>query len=167
MTTAAELETGTARTATPPGAAAGISTGTPGTGTLARGTAGTGAGDGSTPKTGLQAHKPDADAGTVATLAAGPAETSTGRGAAIGTATPEAETTGKTSTAPPTARKPTATELLAGRTPRRCLNHTDPADWQDEPARHRPGYILTTCRRCGGFLGYRSAETGTRKGDRR
>jgi len=90
------------------------------------------------------------------------AETLTGTGAAIGTATPEAETTGKTSTATPTARKPTAAELLAARTPRRCLTHTA-ADLLDEPAPRRPGWTLSTCRRCGCFIGYRPTEPETHK----
>lgn len=78
------------------------------------------------------------------------AETLAGTGAAIGTATP-------------TARKPTAAELLADRTPRRCWTHTDPREWLDEPAHRRPGFIRSTCRRCGGFVGYRPAEPGAPK----
>lgn len=273
MTTAAELETGTAGTAPPPGTAAGISTGTPGAGSLARGTARPGTAAGSTPETGLQARKPDAaagpaapaprapsagtaDAGLLADLqrlwtrpptagtarrldgktstrrdagtgtpaagsppgistgspaarpnkpdAAGTVATGTARPAALAPGTPaetldaaglgldlqrlwdrtpaagdagtgpgdgttgtpargmpQAETTGKTSTPTPTARKPTAAEILAARKPRRCLAHIDPREWLDEPAPRRPGYILTTCRRCGCFLGYRPAEPGT------
>lgn len=177
MTTAAELET--ARTPTP-GTAAGISTGTPGAGTLARGTA---AGTVAPLAAGPAAPAPGGTAGTpdagllldlrrlwtrppTAGTGAGPAETSTGNGAAIGTATRDGLTTGKTSTAPPTARKPTAAELLADRKPRPCLTHTA-ADLLDEPAPRRPGWIRSTCRRCGGFVGYRPNEPGTRKGDRR
>ena len=39
--------------------------------------------------------------------------------------------------------------------PPRCKQHIDPADWLDEPAANRPGWIRTTCRRCGGFVGFR------------
>lgn len=174
MTTAAELET--ARTPTP-GTAAGISTGTPGAETVAGDTA---AGTVAPLAAGPAAPAPGGtdgapDAGLLLDLrrlwtrkpeAGTAAETLAGTGAAIGTATPEAETTAKTSTATPTARKPTAAELLAARTPRRCLTHTA-ADLLDEPAPRRPGWIRSTCRRCGGFVGYRPAEPQARKGNRR
>jgi hypothetical protein len=76
-------------------------------------------------------------------------------GTGAGTGTPTAGITAG-STAP--AARITAAELLAARKPRRCLNHTDPAEYLDEPARNRPGYLRTVCRRCGCFLGYRPAE---------
>lgn len=79
-----------------------------------------------------------------------------GTGAGTGSPAPDAATG---TPAPATlARKPTAAEILAARKPARCLTHTDPRDWLDEPARNRPGYIRSTCRRCGGFIGYRPAE---------
>lgn len=39
--------------------------------------------------------------------------------------------------------------------PPRCLQHNNPKDWLDEPATARPGWIRSTCRRCGAFVGYR------------
>lgn len=42
--------------------------------------------------------------------------------------------------------------------PARCRAHTEPADWLDAPAENRPGWIRTTCRRCGAFVGYRPAK---------
>jgi hypothetical protein len=75
--------------------------------------------------------------------------------------TPAAETAAEPN-ARTAARKPTAAEILAARAPARCLTHTDPRDWLDEPA-DRPGFIYTTCRRCGGFVGYRPDEPQTRR----
>jgi len=46
--------------------------------------------------------------------------------------------------------------------PARCESHSDPADWLDEPAADRPGWIRTICRRCGAIVGNRPAgERGT------
>ena len=44
------------------------------------------------------------------------------------------------------------------KTPPRCSTHIEPRDWLDEPAPNRSGFIRSTCRRCGGFVGYRPAE---------
>jgi hypothetical protein len=41
---------------------------------------------------------------------------------------------------------------------RRCLVHADPASWLNEAAPNRPGWIRTTCKCCGGFVGYRPVE---------
>jgi len=41
--------------------------------------------------------------------------------------------------------------------PPKCWQHIDPREWLNEPAADRPGWIRTTCRRCGGFIGYRPA----------
>ncbi|MBC8355092.1 MAG: hypothetical protein H8E66_24205 [Planctomycetes bacterium] len=45
--------------------------------------------------------------------------------------------------------------------PRRCDQHTNRADWLDEPAANRTGWIRTTCRRCGGFIGYHLEVAGS------
>lgn len=39
-----------------------------------------------------------------------------------------------------------------GATTGRCVQHIDPADWEDELVGAR---IRTACRSCGGFIGYR------------
>jgi len=41
----------------------------------------------------------------------------------------------------------------------RCLSHTDPTLWTDEPAAARPGWVRTTCAKCGGFISYRPVTT--------
>lgn len=96
-------------------------------------------------------------------------ETSTGRGA--GTGTPDGSTLAtRDGTAAETSNAGTdataagdGSTAPAARKPRRCLNHTDPAEYLDEPARNRPGYLRTVCRRCGCFLGYRPAEPEKRR----
>jgi len=40
--------------------------------------------------------------------------------------------------------------------PLKCPQHTDPREWLGGPASGRLGWIRTTCRRCGGFIGYRT-----------
>jgi hypothetical protein len=44
--------------------------------------------------------------------------------------------------------------------PDRCL-HKDSACWLDAPADDRPGWIRTTCRWCGRFIGYRLGDMTT------
>ena len=41
--------------------------------------------------------------------------------------------------------------------PPHCRQHIDRREWLDEPAASRPSWIRTTCRLCGGFIGYRLA----------
>jgi hypothetical protein len=48
---------------------------------------------------------------------------------------------------------PVATPIASP--PRRCPAHIDPRQWVDWSPLH--GRILTTCRLCGGFIGYRPA----------
>lgn len=149
------------------------------------GTASTAAGDGSTaPAARLTNAPPLTDRPTGTPRTAGPAAPAPGGPGGISTsrtstwnspswAAPApggpagiSTATGDRPTGTPSgisARKPTAAELLAARPPRRCLTHTNPADWLDEPARNRPGYIRTVCRRCGCFLGYRPAEPEKRR----
>ena len=49
----------------------------------------------------------------------------------------------------------------------RCEAHGEPSQWEDEPAPYRPGWIRSTCRICGGFVGYRLKRNATpEKNDR-
>jgi len=47
--------------------------------------------------------------------------------------------------------------------PRRCPWHVDRSDWKDELAADRPGFIRTTCRKCGTWIGDRPAERSSPK----
>lgn len=163
QTAAGPAETSTGR---------GAMTGTPDGSTLATpdgitaetsiaGTDATAGGDGSTaPAAGIP-NVPPINRPTGTARTAGPAAPAPGEPAGIPTATGDRPT--GTPARKPAARKPTAADLLAARPPRRCLTHTDPADYLDEPASNRPGYIRTVCRRCGCFLGYRPAEPEKRR----
>jgi hypothetical protein len=75
-----------------------------------------------------------------------------------GTPAPGAQAAKPLPSARLTARKPTAAEILAARAPACCGTHTDPDGWTDEPAPRRPGWLQTTCRRCGALVGYRPAD---------
>jgi hypothetical protein len=44
------------------------------------------------------------------------------------------------------------------RPPAACI-HLPSGEWQDNPAPDRPGWIRTTCRRCGRLIGYRPEGT--------
>ncbi|MHB8860991.1 MAG: hypothetical protein ACYC6N_01215 [Pirellulaceae bacterium] len=37
----------------------------------------------------------------------------------------------------------------------RCVVHLDPTHWEEKPAANRPGWLRSTCKRCGTFIGYR------------
>jgi len=39
-----------------------------------------------------------------------------------------------------------------------CESHLDPTGWRREPVPDRPGWLLTTCARCGRFIGYGHAD---------
>lgn len=52
--------------------------------------------------------------------------------------------------------KPELLQILQA--PRRCSSHIDHRHWLDTPATGRPGWIRTTCRLCGAFIGYRPSE---------
>ena len=56
-----------------------------------------------------------------------------------------------------------AEESVPVAAPIRCV-HTNSADWLDAPAPNRPGWIRTTCRRCGRFIGYRPTDLGKKRG---
>jgi hypothetical protein len=54
----------------------------------------------------------------------------------------------------------------AGVATERCRWHLPPFDALEEPDRLRPGYIRSTCRLCGTFLGYRSRPAEVSSGSR-
>lgn len=69
---------------------------------------------------------------------------------------------------PPEQAGDRLTELLPRRTVAaarmvRCEAHGEPSQWEDEPAPYRPGWIRSTCRTCGGFVGYRPTDGITRQ----
>lgn len=45
-------------------------------------------------------------------------------------------------------------------TPRnaKCSSHSVSSDWLDEPSPSRPGWVRSTCRWCGAFVGNRPAD---------
>jgi hypothetical protein len=48
--------------------------------------------------------------------------------------------------------------IVAQQPPMGCMVHIDERRWLDEPATGRPGYVRTTCRDCGAFIGYRQTD---------
>lgn len=41
----------------------------------------------------------------------------------------------------------------------RCDAHNEPANWETQPAPGRKGWLRTTCKTCGAFIGYRRDDT--------
>jgi len=50
--------------------------------------------------------------------------------------------------------------LLRSAQTTRCEQHVDPRLWRDAEAEGRPGWLRTTCHRCGAFVGYRPVGRG-------
>ncbi len=46
---------------------------------------------------------------------------------------------------------------------RKCKLHIDAKDWIDEPHPTRRGWIRTTCKRCGAFIGNRPKEVDQKR----
>lgn len=59
-----------------------------------------------------------------------------------------------------------AAATLTGSPAVRCRDHADRGNWLEAPAANRPGWLRTSCRACGGFVGYRPAAAADKSSNR-